>query len=190
MRKLITLGALAVVAVVTGCKSIEVDRRGHQVAFDKNGEVVKDKEGNPIVLDLGWNVDYFQHWNTQKFDTLHAKAGEAELDINGYEGGAAASNLTALVSTSFAGASVLTEKIVAAIVSGGMSVAADSGSAAIVALAQKFVSSGGDATKASVTCKDGSCTVTDGSVTCTEQGCVECGEKADAGSGGAAAAAK
>lgn len=190
MHKLMILLALAAVAVFAGCKSIEVDRRGHQVAFDKNGEVVKDKEGNPVVLDLGWNVDYFQHWNTQKFDTLHAKAGEAELDINGYEGGAAASNLTALVSTSFAGASVLTEKIVAAIVSGGMTVAADSGSAAIVALAQKFVSSGGDATKASVTCKDGSCTVTDGSVTCTEQGCVDCGEKADAGSGGAAATAK
>ena len=180
MKKLVVFGALAIAAVVTGCKSIEVDRRGHQVAFDKNGEVVRDKEGNPIVLDLGWNVDYFQHWNTQKFDQLHAKAGEAEVDINGYEGGAAASNLTALVSTSFAGASVLTEKIVAAIVSGGMSVTADSGSAAIVALAQKFVSSGGDVDKASVTCKDGSCTVTDGKVTCTEQGCVDCEVKSNA----------
>ena len=190
MKKLITLGALAVVAVVTGCKSIEVDRRGHQIAFDKNGEVVKDKDGNPVVLDLGWNVDYFQHWNWQKFDQLHAKAGEAELDLNGYEGGAAASNLTALVSASFAGASVLTEKIVAAIVSGGMSVAADGGSAAIVALAQKFVSSGGDAEKATVVCQDGSCTVTDGSVTCTEQGCVECEAKPNAGAGGAVETAK
>lgn len=176
MKKLITLGALAVVAVVTGCKSIEVDRRGHQIAFDKNGEVVKDKDGNPVVLDLGWNVDYFQHWNWQKFDQLHAKAGEAELNLNGYEGGAAASNLTALVTTSLDGVARITEKIVAACVSGGMSVAAEGGSAAIVALANKFVSQGGNETAAQVKVDPatGTATVTDGCVTCSEPGCAEC----------------
>ena len=160
---------------LTGCKSIEVDRRGHSVVFDEQGQVVKDKDGNPVVLDMGWSVDYFQHWNWQKFDSLHAKAGEAELDLNGYEGGAAASNLTALVSTSMDGVARITEKVVAAIISGGGSVAVDSGSAAIVALANKFVADGGnvDAAKVEV-CKDGSCTVSDGCTTCSEPGCANC----------------
>lgn len=173
MHKIMILLALAAVAVFEGCKSIEVDRRGHQVAFDKNGEVVKDKEGNPVILDLGWNVDYFQHWNTQKFDQLHAKAGEAQLDINGYSSGAD-SNLVALVSVSLEGAARITQKIVAAILTSGGSVAAEGGSAAIVALANKFVAAGGDESKAVISCKDGSCTVTDGCVTCTEDGCIDC----------------
>lgn len=176
MKKLVVFGALAVAAVITGCKSIEVDRRARQVAMDGNGQVIKDAAGNPIVLDMGWEVDYFQHWNWQKFDSLHAKAGEAELDLNGYEGGAAASNLTALVSTSLDGAARITEKIVAACVSGGMSVAADSGSAAIVALANKFIGNGGNeaAAQVSVDAKTGTATVTDGCVTCSEPGCAEC----------------
>ena len=174
MKKILVFGAIAVASVVTGCKSIEVDRRGHQVAVDGSGQVIKDKDGNPVILDLGWNVDYFQHWNWQRFDSMHAKAGEAELDINGYEGGASASNLVQLVSVSLDGAARITEKVVAAIVSGGGSVAAEGGSAAIVALANKFIAAGGDESKATVTCKDGSCTVTDGCVTCTEDGCIDC----------------
>lgn len=176
MKKLVFAAIVACVGLaMTGCKSIEVDRRGHQVVFDEQGQVVKDKDGNPVILDKGWSVDYFQHWNWQKFDSLHAKAGEAELDLNGYEGGASASNLTALVSTSMDGVARITEKVVAAIVSGGGSVAAESGSAAIVALANKFVADGGkvDAAKVEV-CKDGSCTVTDGNTTCTEPGCADC----------------
>lgn len=145
MKKLIALGALAVVAAVAGCKSIEVNRRARQVAMDGSGQVIKDAAGTPIVLDMGWEVDYFQHWNWQKFDSLHAKAGEAEVELNGYEGGAAASNLVQLVSVSMDGAARITEKVVAAIISGGGSVAAEGGSAAIVALANKFIAAGGDA---------------------------------------------
>ena len=175
MKKLIIISIAAAAATVTGCKSIEVDRRGHQVALDGEGQVIKDKDGNPVVIDNGWSVDYFQHWNWQKFDSMHAKAGEAELDINKYEGGAAASNLTALVSTSLGGTTTLAEKVVAACVSGGMSVAAEGGSAAIVALANKFVSDGGqvDAAKVAVDAKTGAATVTDGAVTVTEPGVAE-----------------
>lgn len=190
MNRLVIIGALAVAAIVTGCKSIEVDRRARQVAMDGNGQVIKDAAGNPIILDMGWEVDYFQHWNTQKFDQLHAKAGEAELEINGYEGGAAASNLTALVATSMDGVARITEKVVAACVSGGMSVAADSGSAAIVALANKFISQGGNETSAQVKVDPatGTATVTDGCVTCSEPGCAECQVNPASGNTGGEAA--
>ncbi len=171
--KKIMVAALVAAFGITGCKSIEVCRRGHQVALDGAGQVVKDKEGNPVLLDMGWSVDYFQHWNWQKFDSMRAKAGQAELDINGYSSGAD-SNLVALVSTSFDGAARITEKVISAIITCGGSVAAEGGSAAIVALANKFIAAGGDESKATVTCKDGSCTVTDGRVTCTEDGCIDC----------------
>lgn len=168
------LSACCLAAVATGCKSIEVNRRGHQVAMDGQGQVIKDKDGNPIVIDMGWEVDYFQHWNWQRFDQLHAKAGEAELDINGYSSGAD-SNVVAIVSTSLIGVATITEKVCAAIITYGGSVAAEGGSAAISALANKFIANGGQADAAKVeVCKDGSCTITDGCTTCSEPGCVDC----------------
>lgn len=168
------LSACCLAAVSTGCKSIKVEKYPDQVATNpKTGEILLDADGKPVTLG-GWHVKYFQHWNWQKFDSMHAKAGpDVELKINGYTSGAD-SNIVALVSTSLDGAARITEKIVAAIISGGGSVAAEGGSAAIVALANKFIAAGGDETKASVTCKDGSCTVTDGCVTCTESGCIDC----------------
>lgn len=164
--------AIGAAAMVGGCKSIEVEKYPDKVAVDADGKVVTDADGNPVKLG-GWSVDYFQHWNWQRFDELHAKAGEATLDINGYASGAD-SNLVKLVSVSLDGVARITEKVVSAIVTGGGSVAANGGSAAIAALANKFIASGGDAEKATVTCKDGACTVTDGTVSCTEAGCVDC----------------
>lgn len=172
MKKILILGAIAVASVVTGCKSIEVDRRGHQVAMDGQGQVIKDKDGNPIVLDMGWNVDYFQHWNWQQFDSMHAKAGEAELDINGYQGGAGASNLVALVSTSLSGVATITEKVAAAIVTSGGSVAVDLGQQLIQQAAERFVAKGGDASTATVTCDGTDCKICDASGVC--ETCTDC----------------
>lgn len=157
----------ALTVIVVGCKSVEVERKGQEVAV-VNDQLVKDKDGNPIILDRGWRVDYFQHWNWQRFDSLEAKAGEATLNVNNYSSGAD-SNLTALVSTSFKGACELTARIGAAIATSGGSVAGEAGASAISALVSKFISKGGDASNANITCKDGSCTLTDGIVseTCT-----------------------
>lgn len=178
MKKLFIIGAVAAAAVITGCKSIEVDNRGSAVALDGEGNVIKDVKGNPIILDKGWNVDYFQHWNWQKFDSFDASVktnGEVHVGINGYVSGAD-SNLNVLVSTSLNGVATITEKVCAAIITYGGSVAAEGGSAAIAALVNKFVASGGKVDAAKVTpCEDGSCTITDGCVTCTEPGvCTDC----------------
>lgn len=162
----------AFTVIVVGCKSVEVERKGQEVAV-VNDQLVKDKDGNPVILDRGWRVDYFQHWNWQRFDTLSAKAGEAEFNVNNYSSGAD-SNLTALVSTSFEGACELTARIGAAIATGGGSVAGDAGAAAISALVSKFISKGGDAANATITCKDGSCTLTDGTVS---ESCTNCYDK-------------
>ena len=182
MKKLkITLAAIAagigIAADLTGCKSIEVDRRGQQLATDKNGEVVKTASGEPLVLDMGWEVDYFQHWNWQKFDAMKAKAGEAELEINNYSSGAD-TNLTALVAESMSGAT----KLVTAIGEAYVKIAGGGAQAeTVLAVAEKaygfFTSKGGDPTKASVTTEAGKVNVSDGEtcVSCDRDGnCTEC----------------
>lgn len=157
MNKLMMIAlAACAAAMMTGCKSIEVERKAQTLATVQNADgtaqVVKDATGNPIVLDGGWSVDYFQQWNWQEFAALTAKAGQAELAINNYRGGADATNLTALVETSFAGGANLATAIGEAYVkiAGGGAQAST-----VLTSAQKvyeyFTGKGGDASKAKVT---------------------------------------
>ena len=81
MHKMMMIAAACAVAVsITGCKSIEVERHRQSLATVQNADgtvsVVRDAANNPVVLDGGWEVDYFQHWNWQRFDSLSAKAGK------------------------------------------------------------------------------------------------------------------
>lgn len=171
MNKLMMIAlAACAAAMMTGCKSIEVDRRGQALATDANGAVVKTAAGEPLVLDMGWSVDYFQHWNWQEFDALSAKAGQAELAINNYRGGADATNLTALVQASFAGGANLATAIGEAYVkiAGGGAQAST-----VLSSAQKvyeyFVGKGGDASKATVTVDEAAKTLkVDDGTTCVE----------------------
>ena len=167
MNKIIILLSILGAFVVTGCKSIEVEKRGQVLAYDESGAVVRTAAGDPLVLDQGWNVDYFQHWNTQRFDSLSARAGEASLDINNYAS-QADSNLVALVDTSITGATTLTTKVIAAIATSGGSVVGEAAVNLAGALTDRFKSSGGDETKATVsTSSNGVVTISDGKVSTT-----------------------
>ena len=168
MKKLIEITTLAALAaILAGCKSVTVTR--HPAALAK---VATDSKGAPIVLDGGWEVEYFQHWNWQKFDAMSATAGAGvSFSMNGYEGGADASNLVNLVEVSFKGAAELTAKIGAAIATSGGSIAAEGGAKALAAAISKFIKNGGDASKAAVTCADGNCTISDGTVSEVCEGC-------------------
>ena len=170
---------VALLAVFTGCKSIEVERNAQSLATVENADgtktIVKDASGNPVILDGGWTVDYFQHWNWQKFDSLQAKAGNGvSLDINNYEGGAHATNLTQLVQTSLESLTKLTVAVGEAYtkISGGAQ--ADTALDVAAKVANYFRKSGGDASKANVvTDTDGkTLTVSDGttSVSCDANG--------------------
>jgi len=185
MNKMMMIAAACAVALsFTGCKSIEVERHRQSLATVQNADgtvsVVRDAANNPVVLDGGWEVDYFQHWNWQKFDSLSAKAGkDVSLDINNYASGAD-SNLVALVDTSLEGATKLIATAAEAYVK-----VAGGGAQANTALdiGKKiydfFVSKGGDASKATVTTDTASNTVkvTDGTTTvqCDSAGnCTDC----------------
>jgi hypothetical protein len=158
---------------LVGCKSVEVEYRGKALATytDTNGVVraVCDDVGKPIFFDKGWAVDYFQHWTWTKLDTLSAAAGPGvSFALNGYESGAD-SNLVALVKTSFDGAALLAAKVGAAIATAGGSAGAEG----VAAMVRQFVSRGGDTAKATVSCANGSCTISDGAVTETCSSCFD-----------------
>ena len=166
-----------------GCKSIEVERKAQSIATVKtaNGvEVVRDSANNPVVLDGGWNVDYFQHWNWQKFDSLAAKAGkDVSLDINNYSSGAD-TNLAALVATSFDGGTKLVTAIGEAYVKiAGGGAQADTAFTIAEKVYEYFRDKGGDAGAAKVTTNSAANTleVSDGTVAvkCDSAGnCAEC----------------
>lgn len=185
MKKLMIAMLSAVSIMLVGCKSIEVERHASTLATVQNADgtvsVVKDAQGNPVVLDGGWEVDYFQHWNWQQFDSLSAKAGAGvSLDINNYAGGADPTNLTALVSASFDGGTKLATAIGEAygkIAGGGAQASTVLSSASKIY--EYFTSKGGDPEKATVSADTVAnvLKVTDGStcVQCDAQGnCSEC----------------
>lgn len=175
---------IAACVIASGCKSIEVERHAQSLATVANADgtvsVVRDAQNNPVILDGGWAVDYFQHWNWQEFDSLSAKAGAASLDINNYRGGADATNLTALISASFDGGT----KLVTAIGEAYVKIAGGGAQAStVLSTAQNvfeyFVGKGGDASKAIVSTDTASnvIKVTDGStcISCDAAGnCSEC----------------
>jgi len=185
MKKLMMMLAVgAAILSMTGCKSIEVERHAAKLATVQNADgtvsVVRDSANNPVVLDGGWNVDYFQHWNWQRFDSLSAKAGkDVSLDINNYASGAD-SNLTALVSTSLEGATKLIATAAEAYVKiAGGGAQADTALSVAQKIYAYFTSKGGDAAKATVSTDTASNTlkITDGSTTvqCDASGnCTDC----------------
>ncbi len=166
--------------LMPGCKSIEVERHPQSLATVANADgtvsVVRDAANNPVILDGGWEVDYFQHWNWQKFDSLHATAGAGvALDINGYEGGADATNLTQLVHTSLEGLTKLVATAADAYVKvAGGGAQADTALSTASKIISYFSSKGGDVSKATVATDTASNTVkvSDGTttVTCDKDG--------------------
>lgn len=169
MKKCIGM-ALAGLAAVAGCRVVEVENRGEEVARDADGKPVLLADGTIQTVKKGWSVYHNQHWMTTEADSLTARveAGRIDFALNGLNA-APSSNLVALVDTSLSGAALLAAKVGAAIATSGGSAGAD----AVAAWVAKFVSAGGDASKATVSCKDGSCTITDGSVTCVDGDCTE-----------------
>ena len=169
MNKLIMIVAVAAVAGVAGCTSLEVEKHPQTLATytDTNGVVraVCDDAGKPVILEGGWEIDYLKHCMWTKLDTFTGTAGPGvAVSINGYESGVD-SNLVALVKTSFDGAALLAAKVGAAIATAGGS----AGVEGVASMVRQFVSKGGDVSKATVNCANGACTISDGTVseTCT-----------------------
>ena len=163
MRNIIIIGLAA--AALAGCRSVTVKNYGQEVV---------DVNGVQTVISKGWYVSHWQHWMITKADNISAsiKPEEITFGLAGLDEKSDGDGLSKVVTASLSGAAELATKIGAAIATAGGTACAD----AISGLVAKFVKAGGDTAKASVSCKDGSCTITDGATTCTEGSCYYKGE--------------
>ena len=163
MRNIIIIGFAA--AALAGCRSITVKNYGQEVV---------DVNGKQTVISKGWYVSHWQHWMITRADNISAsiKPEEITFGLTGLDEKSDGDGLSKVVSASLSGAAELATKIGAAIATAGGTACADS----ISGLVAKFVKAGGDTAKASVSCKDGSCTITDGATTCTGDSCYYKGE--------------
>ena len=158
MKNIIIIGLAA--AALAGCRSVTVKNYGQEVV---------DVNGKQTVISKGWYVSHWQHWMITKADNISAsiKPEEITFGLTGLDVKSDGDGLSKVVSASLSGAAELATKIGAAIATAGGTACADS----ISGLVAKFVKAGGDTAKASVSCKDGSCTITDGATTCTGESC-------------------
>lgn len=173
MKKLLMIALAACVAVMTGCVAIEVE--------DYGDEVVKDSAGNPVCASNGvvQTVHKGQRWHLNK-NMVEQAYDEVEFErqlhnvvkfrISNYKD-AVSPELNKIIDTSFKGAAELAAKIGAAIATSGGSVAGEAAYSALSQSIKSYLSKGGSAENATVECKDGSCTITDGTVTET---CTDC----------------
>ena len=163
MKNIIIIGLTA--AALAGCRSVTVENYGQEVV---------DVNGKQTVISKGWYVSHWQHWMITKADNISAsiKPEEITFGLAGLDEKSDGDGLAKVVTASLSGAAELATKIGAAIATAGGTACADS----ISGLVARFVKAGGDTEKASVSCKDGSCTITDGATTCTDDSCYYKGE--------------
>lgn len=116
----------------------------------------------PVYAFQWWGNSYRNCMDTQ-IQQLQFQYGAATAAVSGYGNEVNVEAVRAIANA----VTDITAKVCAAIVSHGGSVAQD----AVSKLVSRFVKAGGKAENATVSCKDGSCTITDGATTCTDGGC-------------------
>ncbi len=176
MKKLMMIAlAACAAAMTTGCVSMEVTDYGYDVVRDADGKPLVDTNGTVQTVHKGQKWDYNKNMVDQTLDDLAftRKPGDTiTLNLRNYRDNVSP-ELNRIVETSFKGAAELAAKIGAAIATSGGSVAGEAGTALLKKAIANYISKGGDVSKATVTCKDGNCTITDGTVTETCTNCID-----------------
>lgn len=156
---------LILAAALAGCQTVITATK-----FPERLEVVDNK---PIILSGGWEASARSPlWATESLKGLDlgvATNSTVYLRLDTYDRDLS-TNAVVLTEKTLAGACELTAKIGAAIATGGGSTSAEVVSSAAKALYDKYIAAGGNPDNATVTCKDGVCTVSDGSASA----CVDC----------------
>ena len=165
-----TSGCVALVFV--GCTSTTAEWGGESVVYGLDGAPLVDKDGNVQKVKNPVKLSSWRHWIKTLFTAakLTVKKDEIELAMDGYKA-EPSEELNKVIETSFRGASELAAKIGAAIATSGGSVAGEAGFALLKKAITNYVTKGGDASKATITCEGGNCTISDGTVTET---CTDC----------------
>ena len=174
MKKLMMMIALAACAVaITGCVAVEVEDYGDEIVRNAAGDPVCDTNGVVQTVHKGQRWHYNKNMVEQSYEefSLQRKPGnDINLNVKNYKD-AVSQELNKIVDTSFKGAAELAAKVGAAIATSGGSVAGEAAYSALATSVQDYLSKGGSAENATITCKDGSCTISDGTVT---EICADC----------------
>ena len=164
---LVVLAALAVAFFMAGCLAIKVEDYGQEVVRDAAGNPVTDTNGVVQTVHKGQRWHYNKNMVEQEYEefALQRRPGnDIDLRVKNYKDVVSA-ELNKVVDTSFKGAAELAAKIGAAIATSGGSVAGDAAYSALATSIKNYLAKGGSAEKATIECKDGSCTISDGTVT-------------------------
>ena len=175
MKKLMMIGLAACAAATTGCVALEVEDYGDAVVKDASGNPVCDTNGVVQTVHKGQRWHYNKNMVEQSYESMDFRrrpGDDIEIRIANYRDQVSA-ELNKVVDTSFKGAAELAAKIGAAIATSGGSVAGEAAYSALSKTIKNYLSKGGSAEKATIECKDGSCTITDGTVTETCADCIE-----------------
>lgn len=167
----ITIIAVAAIAACAGCNTTRIGADPVALGTATTTTYI-DGDTNRVasvttapVHAFGWWANSYRNLMDTQIVEMAFQYGEASASVKGYGNTV---NVEAVKACADA-VSDITAKVCSAIVShGGTTV-----SSAVSSLVARFIKSGGDASKASVTCDGGNCTITDGVVTETCVGCSE-----------------
>ena len=172
---IIALAVFCVIGVLLlqGCTALKVTDYGHEVVRDSDGKPLVDKDGKVQTVHKGQRWHYNKNMVDQSLDDLEFTRKQGDvigLKLRNYKD-AVSPELNKVIETSFKGAAELAAKVGAAIATSGGSVAGEAAYSALRSAIAKYISKGGSAEKAKITCEGGNCTITDGTVTET---CTDC----------------
>ena len=170
---LVALALLAFGLLFAGCTALKVTDYGHEVVRDSDGKPLVDKDGKVQTVHKGQRWHYNKNMVDQSLDDLEFTRKQGDvigLKLRNYKD-AVSPELNKVIETSFKGAAELAAKIGAAIATSGGSVAGEAGASLLKKSIANYLSKGGSAEKAKITCENGNCTITDGTITET---CTDC----------------
>ena len=165
----------AIVLAIVGCTALKVTDYGHEVVRDSDGKPLVDKDGKVQTVHKGQRWHYNKNMVDQSLDDLEFTRKQGDvigLKLRNYKD-TVSPELNKVIETSFKGAAELAAKVGAAIATSGGSVAGEAAYSALRSAIAKYISKGGSADKAKITCEGGNCTITDGTVTETCTNCIE-----------------
>ena len=170
---LLAIGGCAVF-VFCGCTSTTAEWGGERVITGADGQPLVANDGTVQKVKEPVKLSSWRHWIDTHVDTakLDVSKDAIAFSMNGYKA-EPSEELNKVIETAFKGAAELAAKVGAAIATSGGSVAGEAAYSALKNAISKYISNGGDASKATVTCEGGNCTISDGTITETCTNCFE-----------------
>ncbi len=169
----VLMGAVlfAFALLLAGCTSTSAEWGGERVVFGADGAPLVDKHGVVQKVKEPVRLSSWRHWIDTHVDTatLGVEPEKISFAMNGYKA-EPSEELAKVIDVSLKGAAELAAKVGAAIATSGGSVAGEAAYSALRNAISKYISKGGSAEKAKITCEGGNCTISDGTVTevCTD----------------------